>query len=94
MTTWKSVERAIAKHLDGQRVGVTGRATPDVITDSLSVECKHRKALPKWLKSAMAQAEVNAAGKVPVVVLHEKYKRHVDDLVVLRLSEFRDLVVA
>ncbi|GAP05176.1 hypothetical protein ATHL_00006 [Anaerolinea thermolimosa] len=78
--TWKHTERAIAKRLNGRRLGATGGATPDVITDRLAVEVKQRKALPEWLKDALAQA-VHGAGK-----------HHADDLVLLRLQDLERLL--
>ena len=88
-TTWKQTERAIARRLEGQRIGCTGQATPDVVTDSLSIEVKHRDQLPQWLMAAMAQAVTNApAGKLPVLILHQSGQRHGNDLVVLRLADF------
>jgi len=88
--TWKAVERAIAKRLGGRRVGCAGEATADVITNWLAVEVKTRKTLPRWLLAAIGQA-VGAAddGRLPILVLHEKGRRHDDDLVVLRLGDFQ-----
>jgi len=69
-----------------------GLRTPDVESPWLSVEVKHRKALPLWIKEAMAQAETNSSdeAKLPLVVLHEKYQCHDNDLVMLRLGDFLD----
>lgn len=53
--TWKQTERAIARRLNGKRLGATGTATVDVMTDRLAVEVKHRRELPGWLKDALAQ---------------------------------------
>ena len=87
--TWKAVEREIARRLGGHRLGCTGQATADVITNSLAVEVKTRKTLPHWLLDAIGQA-VGAAsdGRLPIVVLHEKGQRHDNDLVVMRLADF------
>lgn len=90
MTTWKSVERAIAKRLNGKRLGATGKATADVVNDWLSVEVKHRRVLPDWLKDALGQAANGAEGRLPIVVLHESGQRHADDLVLMRLADFED----
>jgi hypothetical protein len=66
-STWKSVERAIAKVLRDSwevanpdysgpkidRVPITGRgrgSAPDIYHPMFSIEVKHRKSLPKWLK--------------------------------------------
>jgi len=89
--TWKAAERAIARVLAGVRVGPTGEATPDVESDWLSVEVKTRKRLPDWLLEAMQQAHANRRGdRLAVVILHQVGARHDDDLVLLRLADFRD----
>jgi hypothetical protein len=88
--SWKQTERAIAKRLNGKRIGATGKATADVVSDWLSIEVKHRKRLPEWLKTALDQARAGAGERLPVVVLHEAGQRHADDLVVLRLADFQD----
>ena len=92
---WKQTERAIAKRLGGERVGPSGRATADVLTDALAIEVKTRKTLPRWLLDAMAQATAVASdGRLPIVVLHQVGQRHDDDLVVLRLADFEGLAVS
>ncbi len=98
MTTWKAVERAIAEILGGERVPITGRqrgSAPDVAHPWLGIEVKHRKSLPAWLHDAMAQAEACSDGgeKLPVVVLHEKGRRHDNDFVVVKLRDFCGLRV-
>lgn len=93
-STWKSVERKIAKIFGVERTGPLGDGVPDCISDPFAVEIKHGAAapVPKWLSEAMDQAERNAPGRLsPVVVLHPKGWRIEDSLVVMRLSEFRDL---
>jgi len=92
-TAWKQHEREVAKLVNGVRVGPSGKATADVVSDWAVVEAKERKTVPAWLKGAVDQAERAAAGftspRLPVVVLHEFGGRHVDDLVVMRAGEFR-----
>lgn len=92
MSTWKCVERSIAKILGGTRVPVTGRSrgsAPDIEHATLSLEVKHRKSLPDWLKDALEQAEASKKeGQLPVAVLHETYKKYEDSLVVFRLRDF------
>jgi len=89
--TWKQVERAIARRLNGRRQGATGRRGPDVVNDWLVAEVKHRRRLPQWLKNALAQARCGAGEqRLPLVILHESGQRHSDDLVVLRLGDFQD----
>ncbi len=91
--TWKHTERAVARALGGERASKHGQgeSTPDVLTSAYAVEVKHRKELPAWLKEAMAQSVRNAPeGKLPLVVLHESGCRHGEDLVMMRLADFRD----
>jgi hypothetical protein len=88
---WKATERAIAKRLQGQRVGNTGQATPDVETSWACVEVKERQRLPAWLKEAVHQAVAGAWGdRLPLVVLHQAGQRHDGDLVIMRLRDFQD----
>ena len=89
---WKRTERAIAAHLGGRRVPITGRQrgdVPDVAHPLFAVEVKHRACLPLWLKTAMVQAVAAATPQqLPMVVLHEAGQRHGNDLVVMAMSEF------
>lgn len=88
----KDTERAIAKRVKGERLGNTGMATPDVMSDGLVVECKSRESLPLWLVKALTKVVTKAPpGKLPVVVLHQVGKRHDDDIVCLRLRDFEAL---
>lgn len=91
--TWKAVERAIAALVGGQRMSnhALGLRTPDVESDWLSVEVKHRKQLPAWLHGALRQARENATdGRLAVTVLHEAGQRYDESLLVLRLADFMD----
>ena len=88
---WKQTERAVARRLGGVRVGPSGKATADVVSDWLSVEVKTRKTLPAWLLSAIEQAaKNNDDGRLPVVVLHQVGQRHDSDIVAMRLSDFEE----
>jgi hypothetical protein len=75
---------------------VSGRGrgdSPDIEHPSLSVEVKARASFPAWLEDALRQAECSARnGKTPAVVLHPDRRRYGDALVILRLSEFAELV--
>jgi hypothetical protein len=87
--TWKAHERRTAAALGAVRVGNTGAASPDARSEWLVIECKSRAALPAWIKDAMQQAEAGAGEyQLPIVVLHELGGRALDDLVILRRSEF------
>jgi len=89
---WKRTERLVATRLGGRRVPITGRQrgdVPDVAHPWLSIECKHRQALPEWLKTAMQQARAAARdGQLPVAVLHEAGERHGRDIVCMSLADF------
>lgn len=92
MTTWKHVERQIARILGGERVPVTGRqrgSAPDIEHQWLSLEVKHRKALPAWMIDAMNQADASNNGEqLSAVVFHAKQMKYDDSIVMVRLSDF------
>lgn len=86
---WKAHERECARRLGGKRAGPLGKRGSDVTHPLWAVECKERKALPAWLKSALAQSVKAArADQLPLVVLHELGARHDGDVVCLRLKDF------
>jgi hypothetical protein len=90
---WKATERSIARRLQGQRVGPTGRTGPDILAPRLAIEVKERQALPQWLLRGLAQAEEGATdGRVGVLVLHRKGQRHGDDIACLRLRDLERLL--
>jgi len=68
---WKRHERLIARLLGGQRLPNTGRRAPDALAGPWAIEVKTRRTLPKWLLTAIAQAEegAEAMGRLPLVVL-------------------------
>lgn len=90
--TWKAAETAIARKLGGERVPVTGRArgsAPDIKHDWLSIEVKHWRVFPCWIRDALAQAVASVRGnQLPVAILHQKGQRYDDALIVIRLSDF------
>ena len=88
MTTWKHCERMVAKLLGGERTGCNGESRRDVEHHRCSIEVKHRKTLPKWLHSAMKQAEIEAEHRVPIVVLHEKNLTYEKSYVIIRIDDF------
>ena len=88
MTTWKHCERMIAKLLGGTRTGSNGESRRDVEHPHWSIEVKHRKVLPQWLHNAMGQAEREADGRIPIVVLHEKGLQYDESYVIIRLLNF------
>ena len=61
-----------------------------MVTNWLSAEVKHRRKLPDWLQAAISQAARHSGPQqLPVVVLHEHGQQHNDNLVVMRLADFR-----
>lgn len=94
-STWKQHERRIAKRLGGERIPVADkRSKTDVLHPWLSVECKHRKSLPKLLHKAIQQATDAHPNKMPIGVLHELGQRSDNDYVVVRLLDFEKLIAA
>jgi len=88
-STWKHAERTVAGLVGGERTGPTGRAVADVKNDWLNAEVKHRKKLPAWILSALAQARADANPRqLPIAVLHQKNQRYTDSLVVMRMADF------
>lgn len=91
---WKKTERAVAEILGGERIPVSGRqrgSAPDIAHNLFSIEVKHRKKLPDWIHDAMSQAKASIRGdQLPIVILHEKGQRHINDYVVMTLKDFRD----
>lgn len=86
---WKANERALAKRLNGRRVGPTGRTGSDVAHPLFAIECKERKEVPLWLQDAVSQSQGAARqDQLPIVVLHQLGRRHDNDLVVMRLRDF------
>lgn len=91
---WKRTEERIAEYLGATRIPITGRARgdrADIDHPNLSIEVKHRRtAVPKWMLEGMDQAEASAVGdQLPVLIIHPHGGKIDDDLVVMRLSEFR-----
>ena len=81
----KAVERAIAKLLNGKRVGLFGGE--DIQHPLFSVEVKSRKAFVArgWMEQCEAN---NRDNKIPLLVVHETGRRHENDFVILKMSDF------
>ena len=90
----KSMERAITKifQFDGaRRVGILGKE--DIVTNRFIIEVKERKSLPKFILNAYKQAEKHRTkDKIPLFILHELNKSHMNDLVILKLKDFLEIV--
>ncbi|MEW6417615.1 MAG: hypothetical protein AB1480_05785 [Nitrospirota bacterium] len=95
MSNWKNLERKAAKTLNGKR-NSRGQdfslSIPDVEHPLLSIECKYRKKISSFLKEGLKQAEKYDPEKIPVLILKEKNMR--GEIVVMRLSDFQNLLKA
>lgn len=93
-STWKNLERKTAKTLNGKRNIDRSMdyhlSRPDVEHPLLSIECKYRAKISSFLKDGIAQARKYDRKKIPVLILKEKNMR--GELVVIRLSDFQDLI--
>ena len=88
--TWKDHERRTAQALGGKRLGATGVANPDVVSQDGHViaECKHRKVLPSYLTAALRQVRSQASpDQLAMVVLHEHGAR--DSIVCVSLADWK-----
>lgn len=87
---WKATERRVARILGGVRIPITGRTGPDIVHEEIAIEVKERATLPAWLEKAFEQARDGA--KPRVVVLHRKGRRWREDVVLMRLGDFAELM--
>jgi hypothetical protein len=84
----KRAERTIAKIFGGDRVGIMGGE--DIAHPIYSIEVKSRKSHAVF--NFMRQCEQNnKKKKIPLLVLHEHGKQHDNDLVCMRLKDFKEL---
>ena len=87
---WKKFEQKVAKKLNGKRIPVSGAGSikGDVITDTLLVDCKHGRQIPKtlinWFEKIKKDAQ--SEGKIPALVLKPKGKHY--ELLVMTLDDF------
>ena len=97
MTTrraWKKLEERTAKKFNTQRTPLSGSMSKHTSSDTLSkqfyIECKFRKkiSLNSLFKEISDKAKKEK--KIPILVLHEKYKRQ--DLAVMRLDDLVSLL--
>ena len=87
-STWKSVERKIARLFGAERNQDTHGY--DFLSDFFIVEVKHRDTLPKWIEDAMLQVETAAveieSDPLPVAILHAKGQRFDAAYAIVRVS--------
>lgn len=85
----KRFEKHTAKEFSGDRVGIFGGA--DVLTGVFAIECKDRKRFTG--KSFMEQAIANApSGKIPIVIVHVTGDRHENDMIMIRMKDWKTVV--
>ena len=83
----KRAERALSKKLGCKRLGILGEE--DLQHPTFSFEVKSRKTFvaAKWYAQAIRNC---SKGKTPAVIVHVHGKRHNDDFVIMRVSDFQD----
>lgn len=82
-------EAAVAKYLGAERIAGSGKR--DLDGGWLCCEVKERQTPTRWLLALVAQAvRLAKPGQLPIGVLHFLGQRHDDDLVVMRLADFRE----
>ena len=93
-TCWKNAEKKVAEYLGGERVtrgADFGKSDCDVRHPVFAIEVKERKLVSQFLIDVVKQADkYNNGRQLSIGVLHEKGERHDNDLVLVRLSDFRD----
>ena len=89
-STWKHLERQVAKFFGSVRNALSGRnskvSASDSIHPTLFIECKLREKMPVWDLWEQSQEFGNKEGKTAVVALKKKGKKgfllviHCEDL--------------
>jgi hypothetical protein len=69
--SWKHAERIIAGMLGGARIPVNGRTGPDATPPALSVQIKHREAIPGYMLPS--RETVFSTGELYLVQLADFY---------------------
>ena len=91
-SSWKAVERKVAKTCGGIRIPVTGldRDGADVTTEKWAVQVKCRAVLPAWLWAWMGGIVQTArtTGRTGVLVLKRPGQRTDDALVVMTMKDW------
>lgn len=87
----KDVEREVAKMFGGKRVGSLGYE--DVQHDMFSIEVKSRVkfAAKAWMQQA-ERNNPNKGTKAPIVVVHMKNCPHKDNMVLINIVDFLNLI--
>lgn len=90
-TTGKGFEYQVAKKIGGERAGYGNCSTmPDVISETLDVECKVA-APPVFLEKALQTVKARSKGnKLQAVVLKENGAGWETARIYMRFNDFRD----
>lgn len=88
-STWKNLERWVAKYYGGER---THWALEDARAQGFAIECKHGKQIPKTILKWWAQAQTNASGRVPMLVMHPLNWPMDQSLVCVDAKTFKELL--
>ena len=85
----KSHEKKVAEKFNGVNIGILNGE--DVATDKFSIECKSRVKFVgfTWYEQALRN---NKRGKIPIVVVHLKNKSYDNDLVMVNIKDFLELI--
>lgn len=88
----KNIERAIAKQVDGKRVGVLGKE--DISHSLFSIESKGRKKFvaTSWIEQAYKNAPKDKDGnllKIPCIVVHVHHQRYDNAIVGIELKYWK-----
>ena len=85
-TTWKALERRIARRFGQERNIAQNRLEggPDLIIGGLEVNVKHRREIPGWMTEALDSE--------PIVIWHGKFMEDDDCVVTVRLTTLERLL--
>lgn len=86
----KRTEKSIAKLLDGKRIGILGKDDIQTYDGRFSIEVKDRKKCV--VTGFMEQAKRNCGEKIPLVVLHITGSRHDEDIVMMRMENWKEML--
>jgi hypothetical protein len=86
----KAHQKKTADALNGIDIGILGGV--DVIDKEFSVECKSRQKFVGrgWMDQCVKNNK-KAFDKTPLIVVHEKGKQYKNDLVLMRIADFKRL---
>jgi len=98
--SWKAVERNITGWLNKNGIIPAvrnskifmGEAVEDIAWNGFSIEVKSRGIFPKYIHEWFSQATANSKGKIPVIVWHEDNTHTGNEVVVMKINDFKTYV--